>query len=694
MSRRGVIERFLPLAVGLVGLGIAYHPTLASGLARLQPDLIDNRLINYILEHSYLYICDDFLHARFWDPPFFHPEWNVTAYSDTLLSFAPPYWILRWVGIPPDTAYQLWLMLASTLDYVLAYLLLRRGVVIGPVGASLGAFLYAFGAIRLNQIGNPQLIPHVYTLLTLFALIRAMRETEAARRRMWLVGAVLGVVAELYGAFYLGWFLIVAGLLALPIALVMRSTRGPLWELLRRDGWVLLGAGFLGSVLLVPMLSHYLRAAAEFGPRTYFEVKLSMPEPRSWIYLGPESWLHGWMPRLVFFRGFPIEPLQRLGLGPVTTAACLTGLVMGWHRAVVRLAAWTGLGIIVLVTIWRSEVKLGVAVAIFLIGVHAWFGGREAHKPALILPAALIPLGLALFPLLSLVIASGVVMVLWVAAKPLKRPWLREPRRLAAVACGFLVVTTYADYPMTLGIAALAVAWLASRRGQAASTLSARSLAVLSACATVVLILYPGELILWSLVYEYVPGGSAIRAVARIGLLVLLPMALGLAVLFDRLAGTRPRFAVALALICLIEQGRTTATVDKTAWRAGVADLAARIDPRFDAFYFSPPDGSWPIHKYQLDAMWAGTIRGRPTINGYSGWMPPGWAPLETPFAFHPLDQRRIANALDAWCRIQGIERDRIQWIGGPDLEIPNRNPISTDPGPASGIGSGMSPAR
>src|SRR5436190_653622 len=75
--------------VGAIGLLMAHHPMLLSGLRRVQVDVGDSRLINYLLEHNYRWYRGDPNHAEFWDPPFFYPARNIAAYSDTLLGIAP-----------------------------------------------------------------------------------------------------------------------------------------------------------------------------------------------------------------------------------------------------------------------------------------------------------------------------------------------------------------------------------------------------------------------------------------------------------------------------------------------------------------------------------------------------------------------------------------------------------------------------
>ena len=72
----------------------------------------------------------------------------------------------------PDTAFQLWLIVLATLNYVAGLLVLRRGVRLSWVAATLGAAIFAFGSPRLQQLNHPQLLAGFYTLLVLYAVLR------------------------------------------------------------------------------------------------------------------------------------------------------------------------------------------------------------------------------------------------------------------------------------------------------------------------------------------------------------------------------------------------------------------------------------------------------------------------------------------------------------------------------------------
>jgi hypothetical protein len=190
------IAHVLVAIVGLLGILMAHHPMLFSGLQRMQVNLGDSRFNNYILEHSYRWLIGAPLHTEFWNPPFFYPARNVTAYSDLLLSVAPLYVVFRAVGFLPDTSFQLWMIACSGLNYLVAFHLLHRRFRLGAAAACAGAILFAFGAPRINQAGHQQLLPQFLSLVTIDALagLFAAPGLPAWKRLMLWLAVMLGVV--------------------------------------------------------------------------------------------------------------------------------------------------------------------------------------------------------------------------------------------------------------------------------------------------------------------------------------------------------------------------------------------------------------------------------------------------------------------------------------------------------------------
>jgi len=185
-------------------------------------------------------------------------------------------------------------------------------------------------------------------------------------------------------------------------------------------------------------------------------------------------------------------------------------------------------------------------------------------------------------------------------------------------------------------------------------------------CMAVILLasVYRGHLSPWALVFHWVPGASAIRAISRIGIFLLFPAAYALSLFIEEAQKHRFRLALfAIAVLALVEQGRTPLFYEKIPFRRNAESLARLIDPtRCSAFFFSPRNLDTRVDYLHLDAVWAYLTSGVPTLNGYSGNTPPHWD-LEEARILTPADETRLAAALSDWETRHGLNSDSVCWI-------------------------------
>jgi hypothetical protein len=334
-----------------VGIIATSYPTLISGFARVQGGLGDSRLVNFTLEHSYRWLAGMPLAQNLWSPPIFYPVRDVATYTDLLLGFAPLYWPWRLLGASPLTAYQLWMLGCWTLNFWVAYLLFRRGLRLGPLGAAAGSYLFAFGSPRLANLIHQQLAPQFFLLLALLAACELARglDDEPRSLRDWGWTALLSgsLVLQLASAIYPLLFFVL-GSLAVVVAVLLRSDwrRGAL-RAMRRYATPLLGCGVLALAVATPLLLRYGETAGLVGMRGYSFAKL--PRLLSWWLMGKTSWLYGWLHELPSLEWASMSPHHN-GIGVAASVAAAIGL---WHhrrRPMVQLVA-VGVGFLFLVTL-------------------------------------------------------------------------------------------------------------------------------------------------------------------------------------------------------------------------------------------------------------------------------------------------------------------------------------------------------
>lgn len=171
----------------------------------------------------------------------------------------------------------------------------------------------------------------------------------------------------------------------------------------------------------------------------------------------------------------------------------------------------------------------------------------------------------------------------------------------------------------------------------------------------------PDGATLWKAVHAFVPGGKAIRAVARIGLLLLVPISIGVAALVDSLADRKKtRAAGLLGILVVLEQGTDAPMFDKHVCRRDVAMLAERVPPSgCESVLFGPARADTPSYQHQLDGMFAAHRVDLPTVNGYSGNRPPGWD-LEQLAMQGDADRARVESKLQEWARTSGLDASRV----------------------------------
>jgi hypothetical protein len=214
---------------------------------------------------------------------------------------------------------------------------------------------------------------------------------------------------------------------------------------------------------------------------------------------------------------------------------------------------------------------------------------------------------------------------------------------------------------------------LAFRRGFWPADNSARiSRALVSSSAIVCILLFllvvsVGRYSLFYILYATIPGASAIRAGYRCMIVANLFAVTAIALTFDRIFSLSfkegrillrfRRVAVLTALLSLgaVEQvNLAPATGLSRKFEREYFSAVPRAPSQCRSFYIAPEPNHMDA-EVQLDAMMIALAQQIPTINGYSGFLPPGWDFYDTKAADYERQalgwavKRGIADGL---CRI------------------------------------------
>jgi hypothetical protein len=172
---------------------------------------------------------------------------------------------------------------------------------------------------------------------------------------------------------------------------------------------------------------------------------------------------------------------------------------------------------------------------------------------------------------------------------------------------------------------------------------------------------------LWWIIFNLVPGGSAIRVPVRLhfvlNVLVIIVVALALEHVARRLSSWTKYSFLFFCGVALITEQLNVAPWHQIHRHAENAILSRIKPPPADcrAFFATHPSSlDRPFYAHQIDAMFVARAINLPTINGYSGWIPPGWN-------FLTFDPDYFTRA-EHWAMSKGIT----QGLCGCDLQTGN----------------------
>lgn len=360
----------LALAFLSLGLFAAFHSMWLSELRLVPGDRGDTIFFIYLLEHQWQWLVGGASAPGFWDPAVGHPMTGALGHGDIMLTFAPLYWPWRALGASPETAYELWLVAVSSLNFAAMWALLRRWLGADALAAGIGACFFAFSSARLAQIGHIQLLPQLFVLgafasvLVLCEGLHADRrgpegEAARARRERAAIGCYAAcLVAQLWGGYYMGFFVALVTGVALVCALSMKAHRGAVLALLRERAPALATASIAGFVLVWPLATRYLHAREISHRVGVGAAEIRLPRLASYLYTGPENLLYGWMASWPPFSRIPEAHEQAIGLGLVTTGVLAFVSWRHRRRTPVRFAAVLALTLVVALTWFPFEIRL------------------------------------------------------------------------------------------------------------------------------------------------------------------------------------------------------------------------------------------------------------------------------------------------------------------------------------------------
>ena len=322
----------------LIGIATTSYPTFISGFRLVQGGLGDTRLVNFTLEYGYRWLMGMPLAENFWSPPIFFPATGVTAYTDLLLGAAPLYWVWRWLGAAPDTAYQCWMLVCWSLNYLVFYLLLRRSLATSVLASSVGAWFFAFSSPRMAGVMHQQLVIQFFMVLALAAIVEIARsqgqDASATRTRVGIALFFAAGVLQLNTAVYPLLYFTLGLAIATAIGALSRSDRSTIIQVIRTHPATITACAVCAFLAATPTIMQYRDSAAAFGARPLPPHHL--PKVASWFLMGDSSLFWGGLHEFDYFE-WANRSLHHNGIGIFATVLCCVGLWYGRDRRIIQL---------------------------------------------------------------------------------------------------------------------------------------------------------------------------------------------------------------------------------------------------------------------------------------------------------------------------------------------------------------------
>lgn len=325
-----------------------FREQIAAGGGVVFGDNVDGMLILSLHQHWFTVLSGQ---VPWNQPPMFYPEPGVLGFTDTffLPGMINAFW--RALGLPLIYAYTATYAVLATLGFAGQYLLARRALQLSaPTAAWMGALLLVGNALHIASRGHLQLL----ALWLIPGL--AWLGWEAARRwhapwkafLPWAVAVTILMGLAFWSCFYMMWFAtFFAGILVVVAGILCPRTMVG-WTIEAIRGWrrVATLAGLFG-LALIPFLATYLPVLSALGGFTL--ENMLVPDARSWVSLGRENVLWGWLSDWHWERhyGVPLVTLVlfwaiwgSLGWAVVIRRQRSLPHLLGWVAASSVIAAW------------------------------------------------------------------------------------------------------------------------------------------------------------------------------------------------------------------------------------------------------------------------------------------------------------------------------------------------------------------
>ena len=197
--------------------------------------------------------------------------------------------------------------------------------------AIVGALVFSFNSAKLNQMNHTQLQPLLLIPLIswLFILIHEKCKNDSYKKPAYIYSffAITLFHLQLWTSFYIAWFYSIIIFFGLLVLLTTQTTRIYLIVFLKKNIIVIIFSSIVFLLYSIPYLKLYLPVLKEYGVRSYQEVDSMLPRLWSYLWMGDENVMWGWVPMHEFY-SLPMGHEHKIGIGLIFS--CFALLSFSW----------------------------------------------------------------------------------------------------------------------------------------------------------------------------------------------------------------------------------------------------------------------------------------------------------------------------------------------------------------------------
>jgi hypothetical protein len=336
------VIQFFPFVIFLmIGL-FGYVLNSINYFSSIPGDLGDARLNSVILEHIFRWVIGK--ESSLWSPTFFYPFEGVLTFSDNHFGSVFSYIFFRLLGLSREIAFDGWYLVGNCLNFIAAYLVLRRFRLTG-FGSAAGAFVFAFALCVLPKEGHAQL---TYRFAIPFAFF-AIYDFLISKRIVILSRVAFWFMVQMYCSIYLGVFLLYLLVATFIAMLVLNHANnlhlGFIDQYHKEKNTIVRFSIFLlitSVAAVLWLLYQYYAVGADYKPGSwrFYQIPSMLPRFSSYL-LADQSSLYVWLSKMI--TGIPMRHEHQMFVGVGVLILVVFGVFSAFYNQSHRLLGNTAL---------------------------------------------------------------------------------------------------------------------------------------------------------------------------------------------------------------------------------------------------------------------------------------------------------------------------------------------------------------